>query len=92
MAKSKTTEERVDAQEVAALKIDMEQVSKRTEEIGSKVDGVQQQMATLTEQVSRLEHLLRADHERPVEPAKATQHQQPPDREQAKENTPSVPN
>jgi hypothetical protein len=51
MPKSKTAEG-VDAQELAALKLDMEHVNTRTEEIGLKVDGVEEKISALTEQVS----------------------------------------
>jgi hypothetical protein len=40
MLKSKHTNG-ADAQELAALKLDMEHVNNRTEEIGAKMDGVE---------------------------------------------------
>ena len=72
MAKSKTTEERVDAKEVAALKLDVESVNARTEEIETKVNGVQQHITALSEQFSRLEAVLLADRDKFIAQAKET--------------------
>ena len=58
MVKSKTNEERVEAQEVAALKLDVELVSTRTEELGTKVDGVQQQVSKLFNFQLQLSHCI----------------------------------
>ena len=59
MAKSKTQEEKADAQEVAAMKLDLDLVRARTEEISSKVDGMQEQVTALNETLKRMEALLK---------------------------------
>ena len=52
-----------DVQEVAALKLDLELVKTRTEEIRVKVDGVEDKVTALSAQFSRLESLLLVDRE-----------------------------
>jgi hypothetical protein len=55
MPKSKASEA---TQELEALKLDMEHVNTRTEEIGQKLDGFKGKFSTLSEQMGRLELLL----------------------------------
>jgi hypothetical protein len=76
MPKSKIAEG-IDAQELAALKLDMEHVNTRTEEIGLKVDGVEEKISALTEQVSQLTAFLKTDQGRPPEREKSPQHREP---------------
>lgn len=59
MAKSKTQEEKADAQEVAAMKLDLDNVGARTDEIYSRVEGMQEQVTALNETMKRMESLLR---------------------------------
>jgi DNA-directed RNA polymerase subunit RPC12/RpoP len=73
MPKSKASE--ATAQEIEALKLDLESVNSRAEEIGGKVDGVQSQMEELSAKFSRLEAILTANMdkqapEKEIEPAK----------------------
>ncbi|KAK1610153.1 hypothetical protein QYE76_033826 [Lolium multiflorum] len=56
MTKSRASE--AAAQELEALKLDMEQVNNRTEEIGTKLDGFEGKISSLADQMSRLEALL----------------------------------
>jgi peptidoglycan hydrolase CwlO-like protein len=48
----------VAAQEIEALKLDMEHMNSRTEEIGVKLDGFEGKFSTLSDQMNRLELLL----------------------------------
>ena len=70
-----------DAQEVAALKLDLELINNRTEEIGSKVDSVEDKVTTLSAQLSRLEELLLADRNQRQDAA--NEQQQEMEREKA---------
>ena len=57
MPKSEASEAAV-AQELEALKLDMEHVNSRTEEIGVQITRFEGKFTTLTEQMNRLELLL----------------------------------
>ena len=70
MGRSKNAET-AEAQEVAALKLDLVLVNSRTEEIGLKVDGVEDKVTALSAQLSRLETLLLADRDRVLEQQQA---------------------
>ena len=65
-----------DTQELAALKLDLELVINRTEEIGSKVHGVEDKVTTLSAQISRLESLLLADRDKKLARQKEVEDQQ----------------
>jgi hypothetical protein len=76
MPKSGTTEG-ADAQELVALRLDMEHVNTMTEEIGIKVDSVEGKITGLSKQVNCLEALMSGDRGRPVERDKSPVRQQP---------------
>jgi chromosome segregation ATPase len=62
MPKSKASEAM--EQELASMKLDMEGMNKRQEEIGGKVDTVQTMMTELTDKFSRLEAMFTATLEK----------------------------
>ncbi|XBI00174.1 hypothetical protein VPH35_129309 [Triticum aestivum] len=73
MAKSKTQEEKADAQEVAAMKLELDNVGARTDEINSKVEGMQEQVAALNKSMKRMESLLKEKHGPSTPPATCDQ-------------------
>jgi hypothetical protein len=76
MPKSRTTDG-AEAQELAALRLDMEHVNTRIEEIGIKVYSVEGKITGLSEQINRLEALMSGDRGRPVERDKSPTKQPP---------------